>query len=75
MNNLQMAQQIVSKMTQGQLQNASQSAPWAGAALQAIQTGNMQLGNELANNIIASYGYSSQEEAINACLQRYQGKR
>lgn len=74
-NSLQIAQQILNLALQNQDKNSMVNAPWRDSAIQAIQNGDTQNGQMLANNIVKSFGYSSQQEALQSFIQgRAQGK-
>lgn len=68
-NLLQAAQQFVGQIVQNGLQKNLQQTPWSDAAIQAIQNGDHQKGQQLAQNIIQSCGFSSPEEAVRIGLQ------
>lgn len=77
MNNLlTAAQQFIGQVVQNRMQQNMVNAPWRDAAIQAIQNGDQQKGQQLAQNILQSYGFSSPEEAIQVGLQNLsQGKK
>lgn len=67
MNYIQLAQALLSKrLENGINQLPLGNAPWAQNAIRAIQTGDAQLGEQLASNICNSYGLnrSTIEEQI-----------
>lgn len=68
-NLLSAAQQFIGQVVQNGVQKNLMNAPWAGAAIQAIQSGDQQTGQQLAQNIIQSCGFSSPEEAVQKGLQ------
>ena len=76
MNNLlTMAQQFISQVLMNNMQNNMIDAPWRDSAIQAIQNGDQQVGQQLAQNIIQSCGFSSPEEAVRQGLQNLSQKR
>ena len=74
-NFLQSAQQFISKAVQNNAVNKMANVPWKQEAINAIMSGDQTKGQELANNILRSYGFSSPEEAIQQGLQNLNGKR
>lgn len=72
MNPLQMAQQFMNQVIQNKATNNLTNAPWKQAAIDAITSGDQKKGEELANNILQSYGFSSPQEAIQSYLQNRQ---
>lgn len=75
-NSLQIAQQILNVALQNQDKGAMVNAPWRDSAIQAIQNGDAQNGQMLANNLVKSFGFSSQQEALQSFIQgRMQGGR
>ena len=77
MNNslLGYAQQFIGQVIANNMQNSMVNAPWKDSAIQAIQNGDQKTGQELAQNILQSYGFSSPEEAIRVGLQNLSGGR
>lgn len=76
MNNLlAAAQQVIGQIVMNNLQRNMVNAPWRDAAIQAIQSGDEQTGQQLAQNIMQSYGFSSPEEAIRQGLQNLSGNK
>ena len=76
MNNLlTAAQQFIGQVMINNLQKNMVNAPWKDAALQAIQNGDQQAGQQLAQNIMQSYGFSSPEEAVRQGLQNLSSKK
>lgn len=74
-NLVQAAQQFMGQVIQNNLQNNMIDAPWKDTAIQAIQNGDQQTGQQLAQNIIQSYGFSSPEEAVRIGLQNLSSRR
>lgn len=68
-NLLGYAQQFIGQVIQNNMQNNMLNAPWRDAAIQAIQSGDQQTGQQLAANIMQSCGFSSPQEAIQVGLQ------
>lgn len=57
MNYMQLAQSLLeARIQNGASQLPLGNAPWAQNAIRAIQTGDSQLGEQLASNICSSYG-------------------
>lgn len=50
-------------------QNNMTNAPWAAQAIQAIMTGNAQLGQQIADNLCRTYGIT-REEAIRQAREK-----
>lgn len=75
MNLLSAAQQFIGQVVSNNLQESMMNAPWKDTAIQAIQTGDQQTGQQLAQNIMQSYGFSTPEEAIRVGLQNLSGGR
>lgn len=73
-NLLQMAQQFMSGIIQKNAVNGLADVPWRQAAIDAIISGDQAKGQELANNIIQSYGFSSPEEAVQQGVQNLTNK-
>lgn len=70
MNNLlSSVQQFLGQVVQNNMQNNFSNTPWRDAAIQAIQNGDQKAGQELAQNIMRAYGFSSPEEAIQKGLE------
>lgn len=63
-NLLQVAQSFMQQIRQNNAENNLANTPWRKAAIDAIMSGDQEKGQELANNILKSYGFSSPEEAI-----------
>lgn len=74
-NLVTMAQQFLGQVLANNLQQNMVNAPWKDAAIQAIQNGDQQTGQQLAQNILQSYGFSSPEEAVRQGLQNLSQKR
>ena len=68
-NYLGIAQQVLNAALRSGNQNGMVNAPWRDAAIQAIQNGDAKTGQELANNIVQSYGFSSPQEAAQSWFQ------
>lgn len=66
---LQAAQQFVGQVVQSGADQKMINAPWKTAALNAIMSGDQAKGQELAENIMRSYGFSSPEDAIRQGIQ------
>ena len=76
MNNfLSSVQQFMSQVLLNNLQNNLLDAPWKNEAIQAIQNGDQKTGEQLARNIIQSYGFSSPEDAIRVGLQNLSNRK
>lgn len=76
MNNLlSYAQQFLGQVLMNNLQNNMVNAPWKDSAINAIQSGDQQTGQQLAQNIIQSCGFSSPQEAIQRGLENLSGRR
>lgn len=73
-NLLQAAQQFVGQIIQNKAEQNLQNTPWKQAALNAIMSGDQKKGEELANNILQSYGFSSPQEAIQQGLNNLSKK-
>lgn len=73
-NFLQAAQQFVGQAVQNNIVNRMANVPWKQEAINAIMSGDKAKGQELANNIMQSYGFSSPEEAVRQGLQNLNGK-
>lgn len=73
-NFLQAAQQFVGQVVQNNIVNRMANVPWKQEAINAIMSGDKAKGQELANNIMQSYGFSSPEEAVRQGLQNLNGK-
>ena len=72
MNKLvQAAQQVLNLAMRTSNNGSMVNTPWRDAAIQAIQNGDAQTGQQLADNIIKSYGFSSQQEAIQSFIQSH----
>lgn len=74
-NLLQYAQQFVGSILQNKAEGNLQNTPWKESALNAIMSGDQKTGQELAQNILNSYGFSSPEEAVQQGLQNLGRKR
>lgn len=74
-NLLQAAQQFVGQVRQNGADQNMMNAPWKQAALDAISSGDQKKGQELAENIMRSYGFSSPEEAVRQGLQNLSNKK
>lgn len=68
-NFLQPIQQFVGRIIQNKVVNNLANVPWKQDAIDAIMSGDQAKGQELANNVMKSYGFSSPEEAIQKGLQ------
>lgn len=76
MNNLVgYAQQFLGKILMNNLQQNLLDVPWKDAAIQAIQSGDQKTGQQLAQNILQSYGFSSPEEAVRQGIQNLSGNQ
>lgn len=73
-NFLQAAQQFIGNVIQNNATNNLANVPWKQDAINAITSGDQAKGQELANNILKSYGFSSPEEAIQKGFQNLNGK-
>lgn len=73
-NFLQAAQQFVGQAVQNNIVNRMANVPWKQDAINAIMSGDKAKGQELANNIMQSYGFSSPEEAVRQGLQNLNSK-
>lgn len=74
-NLLSAAQQFIGQVRQSGADQNMVNAPWKEAALNAIMSGDQAKGQELAQNIMRTYGFSSPEEAVRQGLQNLSGKR
>lgn len=63
-NFLQAAQQFLGNVVQNNEEGNLINAPWRQAAISAIMSGDQLKGQELAQNIMQSYGFSSPQEAL-----------
>lgn len=63
-NFLQSAQQFIGGILQKNATDNLMDVPWKQDAINAIMSGDQAKGQELANNIMQSCGFSSPEEAI-----------
>ena len=73
-NLLQAAQQFVGQVVQNRAEGQLANVPWRQDALNAIMSGDRAKGEELAKNIMQSYGFSSPQEAIQRGLQNLSGR-
>ena len=73
-NLLQAAQQFMGNVVQNKADKNLANVPWRQEAINAIISGDQAKGEELANNIMKSYGFSSPEEAVRQGLQNLSGK-
>lgn len=73
-NLLQAAQQFVGQIIQNKADKNLANTPWRQSALDAIMSGDKTKGEELAANIMRSYGFSSPEEAVQIGLQNLSKK-
>lgn len=73
-NLLQAAQQFVGQIIQNKAEQNLQNTPWKQEALNAIMSGDQAKGEELASNILKSYGFSSPQEAIQQGLNNLSRK-
>lgn len=71
---LQAAQQFIGNVVQNNATNNLVNVPWKQDAINAITSGDQAKGQELANNILKAYGFSSPEEAIQKSFQNLNGK-
>ena len=71
---LQAAQSFMQNIRQNNQENNLANTPWKQAAIDAIMSGDQAKGQELANNILKSYGFSSPEEAIQSYYNNMGGK-
>lgn len=69
-NMLQIAQMIAAKRFQNG-ENMQGLPPWGAAAIQAIMNGDAQTGQQLANNILSSYG-TTQDQVVQQLKQMNQ---
>lgn len=74
-NLLQTAQQFVEQVVQNGAAQNMVNVPWKQAALSAIMSGDQKKGEELASNIMQSYGFSSPEEAVRQGIQNLSNKK
>lgn len=74
-NLLQLAQQFMGQVIQNKADQNMLNTPWKQAAIDAIMSGDQTKGQDLANNIIRSYGFSSPEEALQQGINNLSGKR
>lgn len=74
-NLLQAAQQFVGSIIQNKADGNLQNTPWKQSALNAIISGDQSKGEELANNIMKTYGFSSPQEAIEKGLENLSRRR
>lgn len=74
-NLLRLAQNFIGQVVQNKADKNLQNAPWKQSAIDAIISGDQNKGQELANNIIKSCGFSSPEEAIQQGLQNLSRRR
>lgn len=72
---LQAAQQFVGQVINSNVDKNLPNTPWKQSALNAIMSGDKAKGEQLANNIMQSYGFSSPQEAIQKGLQNLSGGR
>ncbi|MDE7431729.1 MAG: hypothetical protein K2N34_07440 [Lachnospiraceae bacterium] len=68
-NFLQAAQQFIGQAVQNKIVDKMANVPWKQEAINAILSGDQVKGQELANNILQSYGFSSPEEAVQQGFQ------
>lgn len=74
-NLLQAAQQFIGQVVQNGAEQKMMNPPWKQAAINAIMAGDQKKGEELANNIMQSYGFSSPEEAVRQGIQNLSNKK
>lgn len=74
-NILQAAQRFVGQIRQSGAEQNMANVPWRQTALDAIMSGDQKKGEELANNIMRSYGFSSPEEAVRQGIQNLSNKK
>lgn len=72
---LETAQNIFGTILKNKGQNQLPNTPWRDAAIQAIMNGDKAKGEEIARNIMSSYGFSSPDEAIQKGMQNITNKR
>lgn len=73
-NIFQAAQQFVGRVVQNNAVDKMANVPWKQDAINAILSGDQTKVQELANNVMQSYGFSSPEEAIQQGLQNLNGR-
>lgn len=73
-NLLQSAQQFIGQIVQRNATNNLINVPWKQDAINAIMSGDKERGQELANNIMQTYGFSSPEEAVQKGFQNISNK-
>lgn len=74
-NLLQYAQQFIGSVIQNKADGNLQNTPWKQSALNAIMSGDQAKGEELAQNIMKTYGFSSPQEAIQKGLENLSRRR
>lgn len=74
-NILQAAQNFIGQVVQNNNSNKLANVPWKQAAINAIMSGDRAKMEELANNVMQSYGFSSPEEAVEKGIQNLNGQR
>lgn len=65
-NMLNIAQQVLSVALQNSNRGSMVNTPWRDAAINAIKNGDAASGQQLADNLVHSFGFSSQQEALNS---------
>lgn len=73
-NFLQAAQQFIGQAVQNNIVDRMANVPWKQEAINAIMSGDQAKGQELANNILQSYGFSSPEEAVQQGFKNLNGR-
>lgn len=74
-NFLQAAQQFVGNLVSRNMEANLMNTPWKNEAIRAIMSGDQEKGEQLARNILQSYGFSSPEEAVQKGLENLGQKR
>lgn len=69
-NLLQAAQKFIGDAVKNNATGQMVNVPWKQAAIDAIMSGDQAKGQQLANNVLQSYGYKSEEEAIQKFINR-----
>lgn len=73
-NLLKAAQDFMGQVVSNNADKNLANVPWKKAAIDAILSGDQAKGEQLANNLLKSYGFSSPEEAVKQGLQNLGGK-
>lgn len=74
-NLLAAAQQFMGQVVQNKADGNLANVPWKQTAIDAIMSGDQSKGQQLADNILQSLGFSSAEEAIQQGVQNLSRKR